>query len=104
MKIYDLTKERVSELLKEGKITIGVYGLGKMGLPLAAIFADNGVKVIGADIDEEVIESINRGINHISEEPGLDELVERNVREKRLKATTDLEECAKNSDIHIIFQ
>ncbi|HEX54631.1 MAG: nucleotide sugar dehydrogenase [Candidatus Altiarchaeales archaeon] len=103
MKPYGLKKEEVSGLLVEGKFTIAVYGLGKMGLPLAAIFADNGANVIGADVNENVVRGINGGINHIREEPGLDELVERNVKRKRLRATTNLKECAKKSDFHIII-
>ena len=103
MKIYGRLREDVVDAFRGGEVTVAVYGLGKMGLPLAALFADKGAKVIGADVSEEVVEGINRGVNHIKEEPGLDELVERNVREGRFKATTDLADASSNSDVMIIL-
>jgi nucleotide sugar dehydrogenase len=74
-----------------------------MGLPLAAVIADRGGRVIGVDINAEVVKNINLGINHIKEEQGLDELVEVNVREGRLKATTDLVGASKEADVMIII-
>jgi len=90
MKLLGLNREEVKQAFKEGKFTIAVYGLGKMGLPLAAI---NG----------KVVESINNGTNHINEEPGLSELVERNVEAGRLKATTDGIWAAKQADVMVIL-
>lgn len=101
MKIYGLKKEEITKFFNE--ITIAVYGLGKMGLPLAAIFAEKGATVIGVDINPEVVNSVNKGINHIREEPGLTELVKRNVEKGRLEATTDLVKAAKNSDLMVII-
>ena len=101
--VLGLTRGEIKEKLKNGEITIAVYGLGKMGLPLAAVFAEHGAKVIGVDINEKVVESINKGINHIKEEPGLDELVKKNVEEGRLIATTNGVEASKESDIKIIL-
>lgn len=103
MKIYGKKKEEIVDAFEKGEIAVSVFGLGKMGLPLAAIFSDRGAKVIGADVNEEVVEKINKGVNYIGEEPGLNELVEKNVREGRLKATTDLVYAAKNSDVVIIL-
>jgi nucleotide sugar dehydrogenase len=101
MKIYG--NEKITDAFKRGELTVAVYGLGKMGLPLAAIFASKGAKVIGADVNEEVVMKINQGINHVKGEPGLDELVEENVKRGRLKATTDLVKAAKDSDVMIIL-
>jgi nucleotide sugar dehydrogenase len=103
MKIYGKSASEVSEAFRNGQVTVAVYGLGKMGLPLAALFADAGAKVIGADISSAVVDSINKGKNHILEEPGLSELVERNVKEGRLRATTDLAAASKESDVKIIL-
>jgi nucleotide sugar dehydrogenase len=103
MKLIGLSREEVKEALKDGNVTIAVYGLGKMGLPLAAVFADHGAKVIGVDINERVVELINRGENHVKEEPGLDELVRRNVEAGRLKATTDGIWAAKQADVMVIL-
>ncbi|USS41017.1 nucleotide sugar dehydrogenase [Thermococcus aggregans] len=103
MKLIGLNRDEVKQAFKEGKVTIAVYGLGKMGLPLAAVFAEHGANVIGVDINEKVVEMINNGENHIKEEPGLSELVERNVKAGRLKATTDGVWAAKQTDVMIIL-
>ncbi len=103
MKLIGLKKDEVKSALKNGEVTIAVYGMGKMGLPLAAVFADHGAKVIGVDINEKVVEMINRGENHVKEEPGLDELVKRNVEAGRLRATTDGVKAAKEADVMIII-
>jgi UDP-N-acetyl-D-mannosaminuronic acid dehydrogenase len=102
MKIYGICKKKAAELFRSGKVTVAIYGLGKMGLPLAAIFADRGAKVIGVDVDKNVVEIVNRGQSYIKEEPELASLVGKNVKRKRLKATTDTINAAKKSDVMII--
>jgi UDP-N-acetyl-D-mannosaminuronic acid dehydrogenase len=49
------------EAFRSGQIPVAVYGLGKMGLPLAAVYADVSGNVVGADVDSEVVETINAG-------------------------------------------
>ncbi|MHA1505604.1 MAG: nucleotide sugar dehydrogenase [Candidatus Asgardarchaeia archaeon] len=56
---------------------VAVVGLGKAGLPLAAVIADSGLKVVGIDLDKRKIDMINSGENPIPEEVGLDELIEK---------------------------
>lgn len=70
--------------------TVSVIGLGYIGLPTAAIFASRKVKVIGVDVNPEVIEKINRGEIHIIE-PDLDIVVRSTVSEGWLKATATAE-------------
>lgn len=60
---------------KQKEFKIAVIGLGKAGLPLAAVIADHGIPVIGIDINETTCYKINNGINPIPEENGLDELI-----------------------------
>jgi len=103
MKLLGLDREKVRNAIENGKVTVAVYGLGKMGLPLAAVFAEHGAKVIGVDINEKVVEMINRGENHVKEEPGLDELLKKNVEEGRLSATTDGVEAARKADVMVIL-
>lgn len=67
--------------------TISVIGLGYIGLPTAAMFASRKVKVIGVDINETAVETINAGNIHIVE-PDLDIVVRAAVTEKYLRATT----------------
>ena len=103
MKILGLSKSTVKEYFIKGKITFAVYGLGKMGLPLATILANYGAKVIGVDINEEIVKKINMGISHIENEPELDSLVKKNVEAGRLYATNDGIYAAKKSDVQIIL-
>ncbi len=68
--------------------SICVVGLGYIGLPTAAVFADAGVQVRGVDIDPAAIESINQGKAHIVE-PKLDALLRRVVDSGKLVASVD---------------
>lgn len=77
---------------------IAVWGLGKMGLPLACIFADKGFPVTGIDIDKKRVLQVNAGENPLPEEPGLNELL-KSVLEKDFKAVT----APVKADIHIII-
>ena len=67
--------------------TISVVGLGYIGLPTAAMFASRKMKVIGVDVNQNAVDTINRGEIHIVE-PDLDMLVLASVNQGYLKATT----------------
>ncbi|MBY5924887.1 MULTISPECIES: UDP-N-acetyl-D-mannosamine dehydrogenase [unclassified Halomonas] len=67
--------------------TISMIGLGYIGLPTAAVFASRRKKVIGVDIDQNAVDTINRGEIHIVE-PELDMVVHAAVNEGYLRATT----------------
>lgn len=67
--------------------TISVIGLGYIGLPTAAMFASRKVKVIGVDVNQHAVDTINQGKIHIVE-PELDMLVHAAVTEGYLKAVT----------------
>jgi UDP-N-acetyl-D-mannosaminuronic acid dehydrogenase len=70
--------------------TISVVGLGYIGLPTAAVFASRKKKVIGIDVNQQAIDTINRGEIHIVE-PDLDMVVHAAVTEGFLRATTEAE-------------
>lgn len=70
--------------------TISVIGLGYIGLPTAAVFASRKKKVIGVDVNQKVVEVINRGEVHIVE-PDLDMVVHAAVKEGYLRATAEPE-------------
>jgi UDP-N-acetyl-D-mannosaminuronic acid dehydrogenase len=93
------TKRR-REAFLDGDIPVAVYGLGKMGLPLAAVYADVCGNVIGADADESVIETINQGKCHVTREPGLEELVGAVVSQDALRATSN-REAAAAAAVHV---
>ncbi len=67
--------------------TISVIGLGYIGLPTAAMFASKGINVIGIDISESVVDTVNKGQIHIVE-PDLDTVVHQVVSDGKLKAQT----------------
>ena len=66
-----------------------MIGAGYVGLVSAACFSDFGHRVCCVDTDERKVAALREGVMPIFE-PGLKELVERNVREGRLSFTTDL--------------
>jgi len=80
---------------------ISIIGTGYVGLSTATVFAELGNDVIGADIDKDKIENLNRGIMPIFE-PGLKELVERNIKEKRLRFTHNNKEAIDHGEIIFI--
>jgi UDPglucose 6-dehydrogenase len=80
---------------------ISVVGVGYVGLVTAACFADLGNQVVAVDVNEQRIENLNKGILPIYE-PGLEELVERNVRANRIIFTTSYEKALKDSEFVII--
>jgi len=80
---------------------VAVVGLGKAGLPLAAVLADSGFEVAGIDLDVEKCEQINSGVNPIPEEIGLDELVARHGG-KNLKAFSAYGD-ARDCNVYIII-
>lgn len=67
--------------------TLSVIGLGYIGLPTAATFASRGLKVIGVDVNQKAVDTINRGDIHIIE-PDLDIVVRAVVQSGNLRATT----------------
>jgi len=77
-------------------VNICVIGTGYVGLVTGACFAEFGVQVICADVDEEKIARLGRGEIPIYE-PGLEDLVERNVKQGRLGFTTDTAEAVNGA-------
>ncbi|EGO5074364.1 nucleotide sugar dehydrogenase [Enterococcus faecalis] len=74
-----------------------VSGLGYIGLPTAVMFAKNGCEVVGLDINEGVVNKLNKGILHL-EEPGLASELKSVVKEKKFRATLHSEKA----DVFII--
>ncbi|MDD5738222.1 MAG: UDP-glucose/GDP-mannose dehydrogenase family protein, partial [Candidatus Omnitrophica bacterium] len=80
---------------------ITVIGAGYVGLVTAACLADLGNEVVCNDIDGAKIAQLNRGKVPIYE-PGLDDLIKRNLKKRRLKFTTNLKGCVESSAVIFI--
>lgn len=99
----DVSTDDQRTALRSGEVPVAVYGLGKMGLPLASVYADVIGNVTGADVDPDVVESVAAGESHIAGEPGLDELVSEVVGTGALSATTDGPAAAVDARVHVVI-
>jgi UDP-N-acetyl-D-glucosamine dehydrogenase len=86
-----VTKNWEQELIAKAEARtalIGVVGLGYVGLPLVAEMAEAGYKVLGFDVTQRVVDSVNRGVSHVQDVPT--ERLAKYVQAGKVTATTDL--------------
>jgi nucleotide sugar dehydrogenase len=83
--------------------TVAVVGLGKIGLSLAVQYAQHGQRVIGCDINPEVVETINAGKSHVQEEPELASEVARLVESGLLSATMRTTEALRQTEVVVVI-
>lgn len=93
--------ERLLDGLKGTIVRIAVIGTGYVGLVASTCFADTGHSVIGVDKDIETVEGLTQGELPIYE-PGLAELIARNIRIGRLRFTTDVDVAVRESELIFI--
>ncbi|MFM7720653.1 MAG: 2-dehydropantoate 2-reductase N-terminal domain-containing protein, partial [Sediminibacterium sp.] len=77
---------------------IVVIGTGYVGLVTGTCFAETGNKVTCVDIDKSKVEKLSAGQITIYE-PGLEKIFSRNIKEERLRFTTQLEEAVEDAEI-----
>jgi UDPglucose 6-dehydrogenase len=82
-------------------VHIGVVGTGYVGLVVGTCLAENGNSVVCVDNDAAKVEALRRGEIPIYE-PGLEEMISRNVAEERLRFVTDLDSAVRESEILFI--
>jgi len=97
------SKSRRKEAFRAGQVPVAVYGLGKMGLPLAGVFAEVSGNVVGADIDPDVVNTINNGDCHVKREPGLPSLVADLHDDDSLRAVSEPSVAAEDASVHVII-
>ena len=89
--------KKLLEKVKKNEFTLGVIGIGRVGLPLALVFAGSGVKVIGIDKNREYVENLRKGIKPFHEE-GIDKY----MKSSNFFPTADILDGIRKSDILIL--
>lgn len=88
---------------KPSAATVAVVGLGKIGLPLAAQYAGKGMRVVGCDVVQSVVDTINGGHSHVLEEEGLEKAVAAAVAAGNLRAILDTSKGAAEADVVVVI-
>src|SRR2546423_10740990 len=83
--------------------TVAVVGMGKIGLPLAIQFAQHGRRVIGCDVNPQVVAMLNSGQAHVQEEPELAVAVASAVASGTLSATLNTTEAVRQAGIVVVI-
>jgi UDP-N-acetyl-D-glucosamine dehydrogenase len=81
------------------RATVGIVGLGYVGLPLAVVMAEAGYKVIGVDLDPDKIAALRQGRSYIEDVSG--EVLARLVREGKLEASDEFSALARADGVSI---
>lgn len=100
IKIYGKSISEAVSSIKNKKISVGVVGFGYIGSCIGSVLADRGINVTGIDTNLKLIDEVNRGTISIHE-PGLKELIEKSVKSKKLRASSDFS-LLQDVDIIII--
>ncbi len=98
--VMDMSLKEVETAITSTCLTIGVFGLGWMGLPMACLFAEAGARVVGVDVDSRIVELVEKGQSPI-DEPGLQPILARHIG-KCFTVTTDTRKAAAQSDVILI--
>lgn len=85
-----------------GSLRIAVIGLGKIGLPLAAQYADRGHQVVGVDVNTETVDAVNSAVVPFPGEAHLDAYLQRLVPTGLLRATTDYGQAVPSADAIVV--
>lgn len=81
---------------------VAVVALGKIGLPLAVQFARKGQEVVGVDVNEAVVESVNKGIEPFPGEADLQQYLAAVVKSGALRATSDFSHAIPDADVVVV--
>ncbi len=96
-----INEEVLTSIEKRSRIRICVVEYKGAGLTTACLLANAGFKVVVVDKDRGVVETIKKGESPFSE-PSLQELVSKNVKERKLNATVDIKGAVSKSDVIIV--
>ena len=99
--LYHMTAAQIQDSIRASRIKIAIIGLGQVGLPLALHFAREGASVIGADIDEQKINSIKQGTCPLHMN-SLTAVFSQVRSSNNLQVTSMVTEAVRGSNVHII--
>jgi UDP-N-acetyl-D-glucosamine dehydrogenase len=94
------SEQQLMSKILDGSVTVGVVGLGYVGLPLALEFAKEGIRTIGVDVSAEKVKSLSSGKNYIQDLRD-DEIRDVVKKTKMLTATTDFSVCGQCDVIYV---
>ncbi|UCE10709.1 MAG: nucleotide sugar dehydrogenase, partial [Candidatus Thorarchaeota archaeon] len=100
MKLGKCMKEALVGKIREKKARLVVMGLGRVGLPTAAVLANEGFRVAGVDVRQEILRDVSLGRSHFME-PDLEKMIANAVKNGKL-AVTDDPLAVKKADIILI--
>lgn len=101
-KIFSLELNGIKKLIEENKISVCVIGIGRIGLPTALSFAKSGLRTIGVDINEELINQIKNKDFPLKDEPGYQEIFEQVISNEKFSVTTKIEDVVSDSQIILL--
>jgi len=93
-------KHKMKNLLqkvKNNNFTLGVIGIGRVGLPLALVFAESGIRVVGIDKNKDYIEKLKKG-----EKPFIEAGIEKLLNILNFTPTIDFQQSIQKSDVLIL--
>lgn len=88
--------------MTDSQLQIALIALGKIGLPLAVQFASQGHKVVGVDVNSELVDAVNKGVEPFPGEHMLGEKLRNVVSSGHLTATTDYSQAVPQADAVVV--
>ena len=103
MKYFEMNTDSAIQSINERSLTIAIFGQGKLGLPLSVVYLNAGYKVVGVDIDSNLIDNLNKGIITDVSEPGVLTGIRQGIENKKYVATASVEDSLRDADILLII-
>ncbi len=97
----ELDEGSIKKLLINGELIVSVFGLGRVGLPLACAWLRAGAKVIGVDVNEEKVRLLRKGKCPFHE-PRIPEIIKRYIKKETFIVTSDGVWASTNSNVKIV--
>ena len=92
----------VKNSLENKSLKVCVVGIGRIGLPTALSFAKAGLQTVGMDINEQLVDSLNKGNFPLKDEPGYEEIFNDVIKNGKFLATTDINKAISQSDLILL--